>query len=111
MPNGVLVFDHFVVVVDKLVGPGSGCVKRCDGCRHEKGDGNAAERAGRHCGGLYGKSEIRNQNDQSNPNDETRNGIRFVILVWGSIGHSGFGFRIFCVLTISRGGSIIDCDG
>ena len=43
--------------------------------------------------------------------DETRNGIRFVILVWGSIGHSGFGFRIFCVLTISRAGSIIDCDG
>jgi len=32
---------------------------------------------------------------ESNPNDEIRNGFRFVILVSDFIRHSDFGFRIF----------------
>jgi hypothetical protein len=41
------------------------------------------------------KPEIRNPNDESNPNDEIRNGLRFVIRISDLIRHSGFGFRIF----------------
>jgi hypothetical protein len=41
------------------------------------------------------KPEIRNPNDESNPNDEFRNGVHFVIPASGLIRHSDFGFRIF----------------
>jgi hypothetical protein len=41
------------------------------------------------------KSEIRNPNDESSPNDEIRSGFRFVIRVSDLIRHSDFGFRIF----------------
>jgi len=41
------------------------------------------------------KSEIRNPNDESIPNDEIRIGFHSVIRVSDLIRHSDFGFRVF----------------
>jgi hypothetical protein len=54
---------------------------------------------------MLKKSEIRNPNDESNPNDEIRNGLHSAIRISDLIRHSDFGFRIFvCSLALLLSG-------